>query len=141
MNHILNYSQSVFYFKARHSEYLISEPWTLYIQLTTTTFFHAAMNNFKESSSTPNNVNGEEKHPGHSLPTGKPHSHKKAKRNNIMLEKFQNFQPNVKPSRDQYAYIPKPLFFYGSLTALLQIHYNSKKLLGSKHPQFLHQPE
>ncbi|TVY88353.1 hypothetical protein LAWI1_G007098 [Lachnellula willkommii] len=81
------------------------------------------MNNFKESSSslsTPNTINDEKEKPGHSLPTAKPHSHKKAKRN-IMLEKFKNFQPNAKPSRGQYAYIPKPFFFYGSLTDPLQL--------------------
>jgi hypothetical protein len=35
-----------------------------------------------------------------------------------MLEKF---QANVKPSLGQYAYIPKPFFFYGSLTDPLRL--------------------
>lgn len=39
----------------------------------------------------------------------------KAKRN-IMLEKFQAFQADVKPPPGQYIYIPRPFFFYGSLT-------------------------
>jgi hypothetical protein len=36
----------------------------------------------------------------------------------IMLEKF---QANVNPSLNQYGYIPKPFFFYGSLTDPLRL--------------------
>jgi hypothetical protein len=75
------------------------------------------MDSFSGSSSAAKVVSDENKKPEYSSPTGKPPSDQKAKRN-IMLEKFQAY---VKPSLDQYAYIPKPFFFYGSLTDPLRL--------------------
>jgi hypothetical protein len=60
------------------------------------------MDNFNRGSSSTQKVINEE--------NGKPEL--KAKRN-IMLEAFQS---GLKPQLGQYAYIPKPFFFYGSLT-------------------------
>jgi gamma-glutamylcyclotransferase (GGCT)/AIG2-like uncharacterized protein YtfP len=75
------------------------------------------MDSFSGCCSAANVVSDESKKPEHSPPTGKPPSDHKANRN-IMLEKF---QANVKPSLGQYAYIPKPFFFYGSLMDPLRL--------------------
>ncbi|RFU29023.1 hypothetical protein B7463_g7305, partial [Scytalidium lignicola] len=74
------------------------------------------MDSFGGSSSTAK-VNNENKKPEYSSPTSKPLSDQNTNRN-IMLEKF---QANVKPSLGQYAYVPKPFFFYGSLTDPLRL--------------------
>ncbi|EPE31308.1 BtrG-like protein [Glarea lozoyensis ATCC 20868] len=70
------------------------------------------MDSFSGSSSAAKIVDDDNKKQIYSPPTGKPPSDHKANRN-IMLEKF---QANAKPSLGQYTYIPKPFFFYGSLT-------------------------
>jgi hypothetical protein len=75
------------------------------------------MDSFSGSSSTAKTVDDENKKPEYSPPTGKIPSDQKANRN-IMLDKF---QANVKPSLDQYKYIQKPFFFYGSLMDPLRL--------------------
>lgn len=75
------------------------------------------MDSFSGSSSAEKVVNDENKKPEYSSHIGKPPSNQKSNRN-IMLKKFQNY---VEPSLGQYTYIPKPFFFYGSLTDPLRL--------------------
>ncbi|CZR58953.1 uncharacterized protein PAC_08845 [Phialocephala subalpina] len=78
------------------------------------------MENSEGSSSTPEIVNGENRKPESSSPTGKPPSDRKAKQN-IMLERLQNYVEPPLEELGRYTYEPKPFFFYGTLTDPLQL--------------------
>lgn len=75
------------------------------------------MDSFSKSSSAAKIVNDENQKPKCSPPTSKFPPGQKADRN-IILKKF---QASVKPSLDQYAYVPKPFFFYGILMDPLRL--------------------
>lgn len=68
-------------------------------------------------SSVAKTAEDENKKPEYSSHTNKPPSKQKGRRN-VMLEKF---KADVEPSLAPYTYMPKPFFFYGTLTDPLRL--------------------